>query len=197
MGAFIGEIRLSGFNFLPHNWLSCNGQILAINKYVALYTLLGVRFGGDGRNTFRLPDLRGRAPVHSGHGSELTNRIYGEIYGEETVILDISQMPVHDHAVNINSLDLSASFVPHCQIGFSGDQTTPAHNYLATSPATTKIYSKIPNSTMGKTDVKVNLDKPIHEITTEAGGNIEHKNMQPSLALNYMICYNGIYPQHP
>ncbi len=194
MDAFTGEIRLIGFNFPPEKWLFCNGQILAIDKYMQLYTLLGERFGGDGRTTFALPDLRGRVPIHSGQGPGLSNRIFGEKYGEETVKLESSQMPIHDHSININNLDLSAYVEPNCYVGFGGDQTTPGNNFPATSPATTKIYSGTPNSTMGKTDINVFLAKTVHEITTEAGDNIEHENTQPSIALNYMICHDGIFP---
>jgi microcystin-dependent protein len=90
--AFMGEIRMVGFNFAPRGWAFCDGQLMRISQNQALFSLLGTTFGGDGRTTFALPDFRGRAPIHRGQGHELTNRELGEIGGLETVSIPIQSV---------------------------------------------------------------------------------------------------------
>ena len=94
---FIGEIRMVGFNFAPRGWAKCDGQLLPISQYNALFSLLGTQYGGDGRTTFGLPDLRGRFAMHQGSGSGLTTRVMGQKIGTETETLTIGQIPSHDH----------------------------------------------------------------------------------------------------
>ena len=96
---YIGEIRWVAFNFAPGGWAFCDGQLLAISSYTALFSLLGTTYGGDGRVTFGLPDLRGRSPLHAGLGPGLTNRNMGEKGGMETVTLTTDEMPSHTHAI--------------------------------------------------------------------------------------------------
>lgn len=95
---FLGEIRLAGFNFAPKGWALCNGQLLPISQNMALYTILGTTYGGDGATTFALPDLRGRVPIHFGGGRNL-----GERSGEEGHTLSIAEMPLHFHQLNGSS----------------------------------------------------------------------------------------------
>ena len=97
-GPFIGEIRMFGGNFAPREWAFCDGQLLAINQYDALFSLLGTTYGGDGRSTFGLPDLRGRVPIHQGQGPGLSNRRIGSKAGAET-----AQLPVHTHPMGASS----------------------------------------------------------------------------------------------
>src|SRR5271165_1128912 len=97
---FVAEIRIFAGNFAPINWALCNGQIMPISQNTALFSLLGVNFGGNGTSTFGLPNLQGSAPMHFGNGSGLTPRIIGETGGEDTVTLGQPQMPAHNHAVN-------------------------------------------------------------------------------------------------
>jgi len=99
---FIGEISMFGGNFAPRNWAFCDGQLLAISQNTALFSLLGTIYGGDGRTTFALPDLRGRVPIHSGNGPGLSNYRVGQKGGTETVTLNVTQIPSHNHTVKGN-----------------------------------------------------------------------------------------------
>src|SRR6266545_636382 len=94
---FIGEIRMFGGNFAPLGWAFCNGQLLAISQYDALFALIGTTYGGDGQTTFALPNLQGRIPIHMGTGGGLSPRTIGESSGTETVTLTVDQLPMHDH----------------------------------------------------------------------------------------------------
>ena len=94
---YIGEIRLVGFNFAPRGWMACNGQLLSIATYSALFSLLGTTYGGDGITTFALPDLRSRIPVHQGQGPGLSNYVIGQMSGTESVTLTQNQIPAHTH----------------------------------------------------------------------------------------------------
>ncbi len=96
---FIGEVELFGFNFAPIGWVFCNGQLLSISEYVALFSLIGTTYGGDGMTTFGVPDLRGRVPIHQGQGPGLTNKVIGQNGGSETITLTVPQLPVHTHAI--------------------------------------------------------------------------------------------------
>lgn len=112
---FLAEIRMVGFNFAPRGWALCDGYILPINQNQSLYSLLGTTYGGDGRTTFGLPDLRGRIPVHVGTGFR-----QGQKSGEENHTLSVAEMPAHSHAIRASSLP--------------GDSTNPADKLLAQSP---------------------------------------------------------------
>jgi microcystin-dependent protein len=96
---FIGEIRLFGFNFAPAGWAICNGQLLSINQYTALFSLLGTYYGGDGQGTFGLPDLRGRVPLNMGQAPGLSSYSIGDSGGSETLTLSANQLPSHTHAL--------------------------------------------------------------------------------------------------
>ncbi|MBV9388420.1 MAG: phage tail protein [Chroococcidiopsidaceae cyanobacterium CP_BM_ER_R8_30] len=164
--AFIGEIRLVGFNFAPVGWALCNGQLLAISQNTALFSLLGTSFGGDGVRTFALPDLRGRVPLHMGQGPELSNFIVGDSGGQETVTLSINQIPAHNHS-------LAASNV-------SGTQSTPQNNYIA-------------GVGRGGFSATANVMMAPDEIGS-AGGSQPHTNLQPYLTVNFIIALQGIFP---
>src|SRR5881275_532163 len=99
---FLSEIRIVSFNFAPRGYAFCNGQILPINQNQALFSLLGTTFGGDGRTTFALPDLRGRAPLHWGQGPGLSDYVIGEVIGSENVTLLATHIPQHTHALNVS-----------------------------------------------------------------------------------------------
>jgi microcystin-dependent protein len=102
---FLGEIDLFPYNFNPRSYAYCNGQLLAISTYSALFSLLGTNYGGDGRTTFGLPDLRGRTPMHHGTGAGLSNRVLGQRFGTETTTITIANLPPHKHTVNISFED--------------------------------------------------------------------------------------------
>lgn len=165
MEPFIGEIRLVGFNFPPVGWAFCNGAILPISEYDALFALIGTTYGGDGENTFALPDLRGRVPL--GQGS---NYVIGQQAGTEVVSLISSNMPNHSHVVMGNTA--------------SGTQPNAAGNYLAKAPLA--LGYTYDGGTSGQFDQ-----------TTVAGQSAPHNNMQPSLAMNYIISLFGVFPSRP
>lgn len=167
MEPFIGEIQLVAFNFTPKGFLPCDGSLLPINQYQALYSLLGTIYGGDGRTTFALPDLRGRVPIHYGPGPGLSNYNIGQTGGSETVTLTTNQIPQHNHSIPVNS--------------GVGTTDTPTGMYIAKNSEGVKQFAATSDNTA----------KP----TGTAGAGQPHNNIQPYCAINYIICVNGIYPQ--
>lgn len=165
---------LVSFNFAPSGWLFCDGRLLPIAQYQALFSLLGITFGGDGRTTFALPDLRGRVPVGatlSGGGQQLTLRQMGDTGGSETVSLTVAQMPAHNHAVVTNDS--------------SQGKNTSANHYLG-GGGRTEIYAEQPGTTALAPGA-----------VSASGSNQAHNNMQPFLGLNWIIAVQGIYPTRP
>lgn len=162
---FLAEIRMVGFNFAPQGWALCDGQILSINQNQQLYSLLGTTYGGDGRTTFGLPDLRGRTPIHVGNGySE------GDSPGEETHTLSTGEMPQHDHSARASDAAASEPAV-----------TAAGNEVLATAGA--PVYQSATNlTTMAGGSV------------SGAGGGQAHENMQPFMTLNFCIALQGIFP---
>jgi microcystin-dependent protein len=160
-----------GGNYAPMDWSTCDGQTLAIAQQDVLYSLIGTIYGGDGINNFKLPDLRGRVPVHQGQGAGMTNRIIGQVIGAEQVILDSSTMPSHTHALNANSTT-------------TGAVNNPTGKVLCQTTAPGKVYS----ATAG-TQVSLNAAS-----VTNAGGGQAHNNMMPSLCMNFIIALSGYYP---
>ena len=165
----IGEIRMFAGNFAPYGWAFCQGQILPIAQNTALFSLLGTTYGGDGRTTFALPDLRGRVPVGFGQGPGLSNRVIGEQFGSELVTLNINQMPSHNHTVNAVTTE--------------GNQNLPTNSL----PANTKTLDKEYSDANANTTMKATM-------VNYSGGNQPFSVMQPSLGMNYIICIYGIYP---
>lgn len=163
---FIGEIRMFGGNFAPRNWALANGQLLRISDNAALFSILGTIYGGDGRTTFALPDLRGRTAVHPGSGAGLTTRTLGQRFGSEEVALTTPQMPKHRHR-------LRASSGP-------ANSVTPTDRVLA-SP-TDPIYDGGANTRMHKNAISI------------SGKGEPHENVPPSLGINHIICLFGVYP---
>ena len=166
---FIGEIRLFAGNFAPRSNAFCNGQLLPISQNTALFSLLGTTYGGNGQTTFGLPDLRGRAAMHSGNGSGLTPRSLGEMGGAPTQTLLSTEMPSHSHTA-------LAGTIP-------GQQTSPANNAL-TRASTGVAYDAATSPNQGPTGGQLGA----------AGGNQPHNNMQPYLGLNYIIALQGVFP---
>ena len=167
---YFGEIRLFAGNFAPLGWAFCHGQLLSIAENDALFSLIGTTYGGDGQQTFGLPDLRGRVPLHQGTGTGLSSRAIGEQSGAETVALTASHLPAHSHSLVATSAPASAT-------------AGPAGGVLAT--ASVKLYgSGAPSTPMAAA-----------AIAATSGGGQPHQNMAPFLALNYIISLFGLYPQ--
>lgn len=164
---FIGNIRIFAGNFAPRGHAFCAGQLLPISQYDALFALIGTIYGGDGQTTFALPDLRGRAPMHFGQGPGLPNYVIGQAFGSETVTLTSAQLPAHTHS-------LGASSAPGSGAGPAGAvwaQSSAGQNYAASAG----------------TPMNAGL-------VSVAGGNQPHENMPPSLAVNFIIALEGIFP---
>ena len=162
---FIGGMSMIGFNFAPRSWAFCDGQLLAISSNSALFSLLGTSYGGDGRTTFGLPDLRGRVAIHPGTGPGLTTRYWGQRSGTENERLSTTQIPSHSHNTSVNTN--------------AGDSSSPT-GYMATNSEGIKHYSSSTNSTGGA--------------TSSSGGSQAHNNMPPFLGIYHVIALFGIYP---
>ncbi len=167
---FIGEIRMFGGNFPPRGWQFCQGQLLSIAQNTALFSILGTTYGGNGQTTFALPDLRGRYPMQPGQGPGLSPRTLGEQGGSETVTLISTQMPAHNHSLNVSSQQ--------------GEAETPVGTVLAAdNNAQILNYRASPiDGTMNPAAIGV------------AGGSQPHNNMSPFLCVNFIIAMEGIYP---
>lgn len=166
MDPFIGEIRMFSWDWAPRGWALCEGQLLNITQYTALFALLGTQYGGDGRTTFALPDLRGRAPIHFG-----PDHTQGEMDGVEAVMLTTASMPAHPHSF----LGTSSTASKKTPAGVIGTDTSATANFMApdTAPLTISPVSLAP-----------------------VGGNQPHENMQPFLVMNYCIALAGVFPPH-
>jgi microcystin-dependent protein len=173
--AYLGEIRPVGFNFSTVGWAFCDGQLLQISQYEALFALIGTTYGGDGQTTFGLPDLRGRIPIHMGTSPQGETFALGQAAGSESVTLSTSQMPTHAH---------SFSFQPQAS-GNAGSQTSPANAYYA-GTGRGMAYGTVDtvNGTMAAPAVQ----------TGSAGGNQPVSLIQPYQVVNYIIAVEGIFP---
>ena len=184
---FLGEIIMFGGNFAPRNWAFCSGQILPINQNQALFSILGTTYGGDGRTSFALPDLRGRAPIGQGHGTDLTNRPLGARGGQATVALGLNQLPNHTHVGDIGGL--SATLRAHATADADSNQAA-AGTVLSKlqSPATILTYSNA-NSALVPL-----VEQDLNATVANAGAGQEHENRQPYLGVNYIIAIQGLFP---
>ena len=166
---FIAEIRIFAGNFAPRGWAFCSGQLLPIAQNTALFSLIGTTYGGDGRTTTALPNMDGRAPMHPGRGPGLTDRRLGQSGGVEMVTLSEAQMPNHTHA-------MGAAPVPANQDDADGatilSRTVGADIFAA----------------------QANMQAMANETLPPAGGSQAHTNMQPYIAMNYIIALIGLYP---
>lgn len=164
---YLGQISATAFNFAPRGWALCNGQLLAINQNQALFSLLGTQFGGDGRTTFALPDLRGRVPMHANAFNPV-----GQGVGAAAVTLQASNLPAHGHALN-TSTDLANSAVPGGKVPAARPRAGPVVYAARGSTPTVALHA---------------------DSVSDTGGTQPHDNMQPSLGLNFIIALQGIFP---
>lgn len=165
---YIGEIRMFAGNFAPRGWALLDGQLLPINQNQALFSIIGTIYGGDGRTTFALPDMRGRVAIHAGHGPGLSDRRLGQRLGAETNTLSAAQMPPHSHPLAASSQN--------------ADQSAPAGRFLG-NDGNDRIYHDGPG------DVALNP-----AAIGVAGGGQPVDNIQPAQVVNHIICLYGIFP---
>jgi microcystin-dependent protein len=163
---YVGEIRLVGFNFAPLGWAFCDGSLLSIAENEVLFNLIGTTYGGDGQNTFALPDLRGRVPVHQGTGQ--STYVMGQAGGVENVALTTGQIPSHTHALAASSALATPAAFKAAMLGSS----TTASYYGTGTPTTAMAAGAL----------------------VPVGGSQQHENVAPSLALNFIISLFGVFP---
>lgn len=178
MDPFLAEIKLFGGNFAPRGWALCDGQLLPISQYSALFSILGTVYGGDGRTTFALPDLRGRTPIGQGNGPGLSSNRLGQKGGRETITLTINELPSHSHVA-------TASTTIH--VSDEAGEDDPDGNYIGGG---LDIFSSSPASGNKLAD-------PAATTTTtvgNTGGQRPYNNMQPYTCLNYIIALQGVFP---
>ena len=177
---FLGQITCMANNFAPYGWLQCRGQILPIQQYAALFSLLGINYGGNGTTNFGLPNLQGNVPIGQGGGPGLTQRDMGEVGGSIDVPLDTTTVPSHNHtflasavngtaAVPASGLMLAQGVVP----GSGRTPGTPVPNFATTAVPVALAPETLP---------------------PYLGGGTPHNNMQPSLTLNWCIATQGVFP---
>jgi microcystin-dependent protein len=164
---FLGQIMMVGFNFAPRSWAECDGQILPINQNQSLYSLLGTTYGGDGRTSFALPDMRGRVPLHYGQGPGLTDRTLGEKPGEERHVLNLAEMPSHSHQARFSNAE--------------GETDSPVNAVPAQSGD--NLYHSATNLVSARSGT-----------ITNTGAGQSHENMQPFLVIKFCIALQGLFP---
>ena len=196
---FLSEIRIASFAFAPRGWALCNGQLLPINQNQALFSLLGTTYGGNGQTTFALPDLRGRTPIHTGAGHTL-----GEQAGAQSHTMSLSEMPTHTHQLTADA---------------GGTQLTPLGNRLGNAGSDVyvppSLLSPPPDASVEAEEVTLSWQQGIATFYASGGsggfapaaltamnlgavslvgGSQPHLNMQPYLALSFIIALQGIFP---
>lgn len=186
---FIGQIQMVGFNFAPRGWATCDGQLLPIAQNQALFSLLGTIYGGDGRVTFALPDLRGRVAVHPGNGPGLSSYRLGDRGGAESVTLTATQMPSHTHAATTTVSSISATL--HGTNG-SGDSATPEASSIASKSRTNIYSSNAPDVDLHADSISV--EATVETSLTNTGGSQGHENRMPYLGINHVIALQGLFP---
>ena len=171
---YLGEIRMFGFGRTPIGWQACDGTILAISEYDALFNLLGTTYGGDGISTFAVPDLQSRVPIHQGTGLGLSTYVLGQRAGVESVTLIGNQMPQHTHTL-----------------------LTTTSAATADQPANNTLLGALSGDTMYITDITGLSPIPLNAASVGiAGGSQPHNNLMPTLAIQFCIATAGVYPSH-
>jgi microcystin-dependent protein len=165
---FVGEIRMFAGNFAPRGWAFCDGQLLAVSQNDVLFSLLGTIYGGDGRTTFGLPDLRGRVPVHAGSGPGLSPQPLGAMAGTEAETITVNQLPSHTHNYQANTT--------------AGSQSAAVGNLVATRAGDPTYAEDAPSVDMSATAI------------SSVGGSQSHTNLMPYLCVHFIVALFGIYP---
>jgi microcystin-dependent protein len=183
---YIGEIRAMACNFEPKGWAQCDGRTLQISQYQPLYTLIGTTYGGDGKTTFALPDLRGRCAISQGTGKGLTPRNIGQGGGSDGIVLNANQIPAHSHSLVAGH----AWGVLKCT-NSPANSNTPVGNSLsvnASKDTTVRYNTAAPNVAMSPSGMEVTGS------TENTGAGTPHNNVQPYTTLTYYIALTGLYP---
>jgi microcystin-dependent protein len=173
---YLGEIRMVGFNFAPVGWALCDGSLLPVSQYQALFALLGVTFGGNGTTTFGLPDLRGRVPVGMGNGPNLTPVTQGQQAGSENANILSGQMPMHTHVLSVAGAATNSVNIP--------SNTNNVLGAAGTGPGSATIWSTTLDSPVALNQAQVG----------SAGGNEALPIRNPFLGTNFIIALEGIFP---
>ncbi|MFB9982270.1 phage tail protein [Mesorhizobium kowhaii] len=172
---FVAEIRIFAGVFAPKGWATCNGQLLAISQNTALFSLLGTTYGGDGKSTFALPDLAGSAPMHPGTATGGTiDHVLGETGGTTTVTLTPNEMPTHNHSILAST-----------------------ENATLKSPSPTEHLGRSKAGTIYQSNTASNLAQMNVQAVAPAGLSQAHNNLQPHVALTFIIALQGVYPARP
>jgi len=180
---YVGEIRMFGGTYAPQDWHFCDGSLLNISEYNALFALLGTTYGGNGTTNFALPDLRGRLPIGQGQGPGLTDRVLGELDGKEEITLTVTQMPAHNHLVMASTA--------------AGTQASPQNGVLA-SPVS--VGGSAPGTPINEyITIKTTYTKGLMDPQAigTLGGSQPHDNMMSSLPLSFIIALQGEWPEKP
>jgi microcystin-dependent protein len=165
---YVGEIRMFAGNFAPVGWLFCDGQQLPISENETLFQLIGTTYGGDGEQTFNLPNLQSRIPIHMGNGPDGVTYPLAQMSGTESVTLTTQQIPIHNHALVATTA--------------TGTLSDPTSNLLSDSPNIKLYTAQVPGQTLNANTV------------TPVGGSQPHENCQPFLCINYIISLFGLFP---
>jgi microcystin-dependent protein len=168
---FVAEIRIFPFNFAPTGWALCDGQLLPISQNTALFSLLGTTYGGDGKTTFALPNLKGRAPMHPGQGQGLSLHDLGETGGSDAVTLMESEMPAHNHTLRANT-DPGTLQAPTAERSLARSQNASAYQSAPDPPQAALAGQAL----------------------ATAGSSLPHNNLQPYLTVNFCIAMQGVFP---
>lgn len=171
---FLGEVKMFAGTYAPQDFALCNGAMLTVQQYAALFSLLSTTFGGNGVTTFGIPDLRSRVPVGQGQGTNLTMRVLAQAGGMEGVTLAIADIPAHTHTM------MAATN--------NANNQSPANAYLGTMAGGDEQFGPA---------VTANLRPMSSSVVGYAGTNSAHNNIMPSLPISFMICTQGLYPQRP
>ena len=179
MEPYLGEIRIFAGNFAPVGWLFCDGSLQPISEYDALFNLVGTTYGGDGQNTFAVPNMASRVAVGQGQGPGLSNYVIGQVQGTESVTLTTNQLPVHQHPFSGTVNVITSATTP---------VTDPINAYFADKGVSAYLNAPgadalAPTSLVGQ--------------MVPAGNSQPHTNLQPVTAIYYIICTAGIYPSQP
>jgi len=172
---YVGEVRIFGFNFAPYGWAFCDGQLLPIQQYAALFSVIGTYFGGNGTTNFALPNMQGQAPMHWGQGSGLSSYDIGQTGGSGAVTLTNQQLPMHTHL---------ASFAT----------PNPANPAQRTATPGNTAYFGLSDPAQVYSDVLTPVVAFSPQAIAPAGGSQPHNNTQPILTLNFCIALQGVFP---